>query len=107
MERRILGYGEIQTWTLIFDGNKVTLNFENTDGAKAELRGRRSNDVDGAHFADRLRLRKAFERAVKLESPAQMLLINTIVSTFPADFKFRKRPRCGLQVDCNWGEQKQ
>jgi hypothetical protein len=39
MERRILGYGEIQTWTLIFDGNKVTLNFENTDGAKAELRG--------------------------------------------------------------------
>jgi hypothetical protein len=50
---------------------------------------------------------RLFERAVKLESPAQMLLINTIASTFPADFKFRKRPRCGLQVDCNWGEQKQ
>ena len=39
MERRILGRGEIQTWTLTFDGDKVTVNFENTDGFKAELRG--------------------------------------------------------------------
>jgi len=39
MERRILGRGEIQTWTLAFDGDKVTVNFENTDGFKAELHG--------------------------------------------------------------------
>lgn len=39
MERRILGRGEIQTWSLAFDGDKVTVNFENTDGFKAELRG--------------------------------------------------------------------
>jgi len=39
MERRILGRGEIQTWMLAFDGDKVTVNFENTDGFKAELRG--------------------------------------------------------------------
>jgi CubicO group peptidase (beta-lactamase class C family) len=39
MERRILGRGEIQTWMLAFDGDKVTVNFENTDGFKAEMRG--------------------------------------------------------------------
>jgi len=39
MERRILGRGEIQTWALNFDGEKVTVNFENTDGFKAELHG--------------------------------------------------------------------
>ena len=39
MERRILGRGEIQTWALNFDGDKVTVNFENTDGFKAELHG--------------------------------------------------------------------
>ena len=39
MERRILGRGEIQTWALTFDGDKVTVNFENTDGVKAELHG--------------------------------------------------------------------
>jgi len=39
LERRILGHGETQTWTLNFDGNKVTVNFENTDGFKTELRG--------------------------------------------------------------------
>jgi CubicO group peptidase (beta-lactamase class C family) len=43
MERRILGRGEIQTWSLAFDGGKVTVNFENTDGAKAELRGEMSD----------------------------------------------------------------
>lgn len=39
MERRILGHGEIQTWTLTFDGDRVTVNFENTDGFKTQLRG--------------------------------------------------------------------
>ncbi len=39
MERRILGRGEIQTWALNFEGDKVTVNFENTDGFKAELHG--------------------------------------------------------------------
>jgi CubicO group peptidase (beta-lactamase class C family) len=39
MERRILGHGETQTWALSFDGDKVTVNFENTDGFKAELHG--------------------------------------------------------------------
>lgn len=39
MERRILGRGEIQTWSLTFEGDKVTVNFENTDGFKAEMRG--------------------------------------------------------------------
>jgi len=42
MERRILGHSEIQTWTLSFEGNKVTVNFENTDGFTAELRGEAS-----------------------------------------------------------------
>lgn len=42
MERRILGRGEIQTWSLTFDGDKVTVNFENTDGFKAELHGETS-----------------------------------------------------------------
>jgi hypothetical protein len=42
MERRILGRGEIQTWTLAFDGDRVTVNFENTDGFKAELHGEMS-----------------------------------------------------------------
>lgn len=39
LERRILGHGEIQTWFLTFDGNKVTVAFESTDGGKAELHG--------------------------------------------------------------------
>jgi hypothetical protein len=37
MERRILGHSEIQPWALTFDGDKVTVNFENTDGIKAKL----------------------------------------------------------------------
>ncbi|MCK1541597.1 serine hydrolase [Bradyrhizobium sp. 179] len=41
VERRILGHGESQLWTLAFDGDKVTVNFENTDGFKVELRGER------------------------------------------------------------------
>jgi CubicO group peptidase (beta-lactamase class C family) len=39
LERRILGHGETQTWTLSFDGSKVTANYEDTDGFKTELRG--------------------------------------------------------------------
>jgi CubicO group peptidase (beta-lactamase class C family) len=39
VERRILGHSETQTWTLAFEGSKVDINFENTDGAKAELHG--------------------------------------------------------------------
>jgi hypothetical protein len=42
MERRILGHSEAQTWALTFDGDKVTVNFENTDGFRAELHGERS-----------------------------------------------------------------
>jgi hypothetical protein len=43
MERRILGHSEIQTWALTFVGDKVTVNFENTDGYKAELHGERAD----------------------------------------------------------------
>jgi len=39
LERRILGRGETQAWAFTFDGNRVTLKFENTDGTTAELRG--------------------------------------------------------------------
>jgi CubicO group peptidase (beta-lactamase class C family) len=39
VERRILGHSETQVWVLRFDGNAVDVNFEDTDGAKADLRG--------------------------------------------------------------------
>ena len=39
MERRILGHSETQLWTLEFDGNKATINFEDTDGNRAEFHG--------------------------------------------------------------------
>ncbi|MGA7810479.1 serine hydrolase domain-containing protein [Bradyrhizobium sp.] len=39
LERRILGHSETQTWTLAFDAEKVTVNFENTDGFKTQLHG--------------------------------------------------------------------
>jgi CubicO group peptidase (beta-lactamase class C family) len=39
VERRILGHGETQKWTLAFDGKKVNVNFESTDGAEVELHG--------------------------------------------------------------------
>jgi hypothetical protein len=39
VERRILGHGETQKWTLAFDGKKVDVTFESTDGAKADLPG--------------------------------------------------------------------
>jgi CubicO group peptidase (beta-lactamase class C family) len=40
VERRILGYGATQRWVLTFDGNDVTVHFANTDGDKADIRGR-------------------------------------------------------------------
>ena len=39
IERRILGHSEVQYWRLDFDGDKVTMKFENTDGYKQELHG--------------------------------------------------------------------
>ena len=39
VERRILGHGEMQRWTLAFDGKKVNVKFESTDGAELELHG--------------------------------------------------------------------
>jgi CubicO group peptidase (beta-lactamase class C family) len=42
LERRILGHGEAQTWILMFDGDKVTVNFEDTDGFKTELHGEKN-----------------------------------------------------------------
>jgi CubicO group peptidase (beta-lactamase class C family) len=39
VERRILGHGETQSWALTFDGKKVDVRFESTDGFKTELRG--------------------------------------------------------------------
>jgi CubicO group peptidase (beta-lactamase class C family) len=39
VERRILGHGEMQRWTLVFAGKKVDVHYESTDGAKAELHG--------------------------------------------------------------------
>jgi CubicO group peptidase (beta-lactamase class C family) len=41
IERRILGHSETQTWALSFSGDEVKVNFENTDGLKAELHGRK------------------------------------------------------------------
>jgi len=39
LERRILGRSETQLWLLAFDGNKVEIAFENTDGIKAKMFG--------------------------------------------------------------------
>jgi CubicO group peptidase (beta-lactamase class C family) len=39
VERRILGHADTQKWTLAFDGKKVDVNFESTDGAWVELHG--------------------------------------------------------------------
>ena len=43
LERRVLGHGETQTWTLAFDGDAVTVSFADTDGSRAELRGQASD----------------------------------------------------------------
>jgi CubicO group peptidase (beta-lactamase class C family) len=42
VERRILGNSETQLWALTFDGNKVKVNYEDTDGTKVELHGEAS-----------------------------------------------------------------
>jgi hypothetical protein len=39
VDRRILGRGEAQTWTLTFDGKKVDVKFETTDGANVVIHG--------------------------------------------------------------------
>jgi hypothetical protein len=40
VERRILGHSETQRWLLTFEGNNVTVHFVDTDGEKADVRGR-------------------------------------------------------------------
>jgi hypothetical protein len=42
VERRILGHSETQLWALTFDGNTVTVNYEDTDGNRVELHGEAS-----------------------------------------------------------------
>ncbi|MBV8193084.1 MAG: serine hydrolase [Alphaproteobacteria bacterium] len=42
MDARNLGRGEVATWTFVFDGDRVTVEYENTDGFRTELRGRTS-----------------------------------------------------------------
>jgi hypothetical protein len=39
IERRILGHSEVQLWTLTFDGNRVNVAYEDTDGTREELHG--------------------------------------------------------------------
>jgi CubicO group peptidase (beta-lactamase class C family) len=39
VEHRVLGHSETQLWTLAFDGNTVTVNYEDTDGNREELHG--------------------------------------------------------------------
>jgi len=46
VERRILGHSETQSWTLAFDGDRVSIAFENTDGFKAELHGAKNDKND-------------------------------------------------------------
>ena len=41
LERRILGHGETQLGAPAFDGNRVEVSFEDTDGNKAKLYGER------------------------------------------------------------------
>jgi CubicO group peptidase (beta-lactamase class C family) len=39
IEHRVLGHSETQLWTLAFDGNRVTVNYQDTDGNREELHG--------------------------------------------------------------------
>ncbi len=39
VDRRILGHGEVDRYTLTFESNKVDVKFESTNGSKAELHG--------------------------------------------------------------------
>jgi CubicO group peptidase (beta-lactamase class C family) len=41
VERRILGHSETQMWELTFDGNKVDVSYQDTDGFKTQLHGER------------------------------------------------------------------
>jgi hypothetical protein len=43
IERRILGHGEAQTWTLSFEGNGVDVSLETTDGFRTKMHGEESN----------------------------------------------------------------
>jgi CubicO group peptidase (beta-lactamase class C family) len=43
IERRILGHSETQTWALTFEGARVDVKFENTDGIKVDLHGEKSS----------------------------------------------------------------
>jgi hypothetical protein len=43
VERRVLGHGETQRWTLRFDGTKLDFHFADTDGTQAELSGETSD----------------------------------------------------------------
>ena len=43
IERRILGHGETQLWTLTFDDRTVDVGLETTDGFKADAHGEASN----------------------------------------------------------------
>jgi CubicO group peptidase (beta-lactamase class C family) len=42
IERRILGHSETQMWVLTFDGDKVDVSYEDTDGFKTQLHGEKS-----------------------------------------------------------------
>ena len=42
-ERRILGHGETQSWTLAFEDRGVVVDFETTDGVRVRLRGSRGD----------------------------------------------------------------
>jgi hypothetical protein len=39
IDRHILGHSETQLWTLTFEGHKVDVDFQNTDGFKTQLHG--------------------------------------------------------------------
>jgi hypothetical protein len=43
VDRRILGHSETQRWTLAFEGDKVEVSFENTDGFRTRLHGERAD----------------------------------------------------------------
>jgi CubicO group peptidase (beta-lactamase class C family) len=43
VERRVLGHGETQLWTLRFDGTKLDFHFADSDGTQAELSGETSD----------------------------------------------------------------
>jgi hypothetical protein len=44
IQHRILDHSETRTWALTFDGNKVDVRYEDTDGAKVDLHGEKSSN---------------------------------------------------------------